>query len=148
MMKKTALCAILASTALVTACQNTTDKPQEIKMSAVNVQPIPSQQSSTNAAQTGVINTSAVNSQVTVSQLATLKDDSQVSLTGKVTKSLGDEKYEFADATGVVVVEIDDEAWQGRAVTANDTLTIDGELDISHLPTKRTKVDVDTVTFH
>ena len=43
----------------------------------------------------------------TVSEALLLEDDAPVALIGTITQNLGDEKYQFTDNTGTVVVEID-----------------------------------------
>lgn len=127
----------------LTACQNG-EKP-EITLPSVsqvlNKQPPP-------VAPNGAINGHAVNAGTTVASLANLPDDSLVSLTGKLVRALHNERYEFSDGTGTVVVEIDNELWQGRAVGANDTITIRGELDKSLNPLEKLEIDVDIVEFH
>ncbi|TXJ09295.1 MAG: NirD/YgiW/YdeI family stress tolerance protein [Acinetobacter sp.] len=81
----------------------------------------------------------------TVKDVQQLKDNSKVLLKGQVVKSLGDEKYEFRDATGMIKVEIDDELWHGHAVSATETLTLVGEVDIDYKPIKRVEIDVKEV---
>lgn len=83
----------------------------------------------------------------TVKQALTMKDDTQVMLKGQMVKSLGDEKYQFRDATGTMTVDIDDELWQGRAISPTTTVTLIGEVDVDRLPTKRVEIDVDHVQF-
>lgn len=83
----------------------------------------------------------------TVAQALKLKDNTPVSLKGKITKSLGDEKYEFRDGTGVITVDIDDELWHGKPLAANATVTIHGEIDVDYTPKKRTEIDVDHIVF-
>ena len=46
---------------------------------------------------------------LTVAEVLKLSDDANVTLTGQIINSLGDEKYTFKDATGEIVIEIDDE---------------------------------------
>ena len=79
---------------------------------------------------------------VSVQEALNLGDESRVSLEGKIINSLGDEKYTFRDATGEIVVEIDDEDWHGNKVTPENTITINGEVDKEMF--EPTKVDVDT----
>ena len=100
------------------------------------------------SAQTPVNQAALAPTQVTsVKQALTLKDDSAVMLKGQVVKSLGDEKYQFRDATGTITVDIDDELWQGRPISPTTTVTLIGEVDIDRLPTKRVEIDVDSVQF-
>ncbi len=79
---------------------------------------------------------------MTVKQAIELRDDSKVTLTGRIVKSLGDEKYTFTDGTAEVIIEIDDEDWAGRKVTPENTIEILGEVDKEAF--KPTKIDVDS----
>lgn len=67
--------------------------------------------------------------QVTVAEALKMPDDAWVSLTGKIDRQIGDEKYQFSDGTGTIIVEIDDEDWRGLSVGPNDTVIIQGEVD-------------------
>lgn len=67
--------------------------------------------------------------QVTVAEAAELPDDTDVKLTGYIVRSLGDEKYEFRDDTGTIVVEIDDEDWGNLEVTPEVRVEISGEIE-------------------
>lgn len=148
-MKKFALLtAVVASSMILVACTNTTNtKSGEVVLPKAPINQTAQTQVVSPQAQ-AVNNHAIANAPVTVAQLAGMKDESMVRLRGKVTKALHDEKYEFTDATGTVIVEIDNEQWAGRTVTAADTITIVGELDVEYLPTKRLKVDVDFIEFN
>lgn len=65
----------------------------------------------------------------TVAAALKMPDDAWVSLTGKIDRQIGDEKYLFSDGTGTIVVEIDDEDWRGLSVDPNDVVVIQGEVD-------------------
>ncbi|ANF82087.1 hypothetical protein A3K93_07680 [Acinetobacter sp. NCu2D-2] len=93
------------------------------------------------------VNQTAFAQKTTVKQALSLKDDSKVELKGYVVKAIGDEKYQFRDATGVINVEIDDELWMGKPISAKTPVTIIGEIDVDYKPTKRVEVDVDQVRF-
>ena len=93
------------------------------------------------------INTQALHKNVTVKQALSLKDDSKVQLKGYVVKAIGDEKYQFRDSTGTITVDIDDDLWNGKAVSAKTPVTLIGEVDIDHKPAKRIEIDVDQVRF-
>lgn len=93
------------------------------------------------------INQHAIAQQTTVKQALTAKDDSKVILKGKIVRSLGNEKYEFQDATGKITVEIDDELWNAKPLNANQAVTLMGEVDIDYKPTKRVEIDVKQITF-
>ena len=56
-------------------------------------------------------------------------DDTTVELTGKIEKSLGDEKYTFKDESGSVTVDIDNEDFRGVSINENDTVKLKGEVD-------------------
>ena len=64
------------------------------------------------------------NSALTVRDALKQRDDSWVVLQGRIVASLGDEKYTFQDATGSVMVEIDDDEWRGITVTPETNLEI------------------------
>ena len=93
------------------------------------------------------MNQAAFAKTTTVKQALTMKDDSKVQLKGYVVKAVGDEKYQFRDNTGTITVEIDDELWQGKPVSAKTPVVIIGEVDIDYKPAKRVEIDVDQVQF-
>ena len=78
----------------------------------------------------------------TVEEAQKLSDDTAVVLVGQIEKSLGDEKYQFKDATGTIGVEIDDEDWNGVNATPQNTIEIHGEVDKDMF---NTKIDADRV---
>lgn len=62
--------------------------------------------------------------------LAKGKDDQMVRLQGKLTSHKGDEDYEFTDASGKMVVEIDADRFpQGVTVDHNVTVELTGEFE-------------------
>lgn len=65
----------------------------------------------------------------TVAQvLSSAQDDQRVTLTGRLTNYLGQERYEFADSTGYMVVELDDDQnWSH--VSKDQLITIFGKVD-------------------
>ncbi len=65
----------------------------------------------------------------TVQMAKTMRDNTPVVLEGYIEKSIGDEKYMFKDATGTIVVEIDDDKWRGITVTPKDKIEISGEVE-------------------
>lgn len=94
-----------------------------------------------------VVNQSALTQSVTVQQALNLADKSKVQIKGNVIKNLGNEKYQFRDQTGTIMVEIDDELWQNKAVSSSQIVTLIGEIDIDLKPTKHVTIDVDQVKF-
>lgn len=83
----------------------------------------------------------------TVKTALTLKDDTKISVKGYIVKANGDEKYQFRDATGTIVVEIDDDLWQGKPIHAKTAVTLMGEVDVDYKPNKQVSIDVDRVQF-
>ena len=79
---------------------------------------------------------------VTVAQASEMSDDSVVKLQGYLVKSLGDEKYEFQDDSGTIIVEIDNEDWRGVEVAPSDRVEVRGEVDRER---KGTELEVDSV---
>lgn len=94
-----------------------------------------------------VVNQAAFAKTMTVQQALGMKDDSKVQLKGYVVKAVGDEKYQFRDSTGSITVEIDDELWQDKPISAKTPVTIIGEVDIDYKPAKRVEIDVEQLRF-
>jgi len=69
---------------------------------------------------------------VTAAQAKNLRDDSKVTLRGTIESHLGGNNYLFKDASGTVPVEIKAKRWQGQAVSPQDQVQIDGEVDVDH----------------
>lgn len=62
--------------------------------------------------------------------LASGKDDTAVSLQGRIVRHLGGDKYRFADSTGEITVEIDDDQWPANTpVDDKVQVRIQGEFD-------------------
>lgn len=79
--------------------------------------------------------------QTTVSSvLAHPVDDQYVTLNGKITSAVSDDKYMFTDNTGTIKVEIDHEIFAGRQITPNMSVQIWGKIDKDFL--KDPKIDV------
>ncbi len=72
-------------------------------------------------------------------------DDTIVTLTGKITRQVAHEKYEFSDSTGTIIIEIDDDEWYGVQVGPNDTVQIRGEVDSKTF--RRNEIDVKFITI-
>ena len=66
---------------------------------------------------------------VSVEEVKSLPDETQVSVKGYIINSLGDEKYTFKDEKGEVVIEVEDENWNGIDVTPQTQIEIIGEVD-------------------
>lgn len=83
----------------------------------------------------------------TVAQALKAKDDTPVTLTGNIVKRANDhDEFIFRDKTGEILIEVDDNAWNGQNVDSNDTITIEGKVDTNrHKPSE---VDVYRITKH
>lgn len=77
-----------------------------------------------------------------VAEALKMSDDTPVVLKGKIEKSLGGEKYQFNDGTGVIVVEIDDDEWNGVVVKPENTVELRGEIDKDMMQAPEVDVDV------
>ncbi|AGZ81599.1 YgiW/YdeI family stress tolerance OB fold protein [Campylobacter fetus] len=80
----------------------------------------------------------------TVSAALGARDDTLVNLTGKLTKQVQHDKYEFTDGKDTIIVEIDDDDWRGLVVGPNDTVSIYGKVDSDMF--KKNEIDVKTIT--
>ena len=64
-------------------------------------------------------------------------------LKGQIVKSLGDDKYAFTDKTGEIVLEIDNDDFDGVTVTAGEFIEVSGEVDKDLM--KPAKVEVKSI---
>ncbi|WP_434361607.1 NirD/YgiW/YdeI family stress tolerance protein [Parasalinivibrio latis] len=69
-------------------------------------------------------------------------DDTPVTLIGHIKSGLGGERYMFADETGQIPVEIDQDKWHGQKITPTTKVKISGEIDRD---IDNAAVDVDVV---
>ncbi|WP_263261613.1 NirD/YgiW/YdeI family stress tolerance protein [Pseudomonas sp. RIT-PI-S] len=70
-------------------------------------------------------------------------DDTPVILEGQITRQVGEDDYEFRDATGEVKVEIDHDKWPaGVTVSETQKVRLVGEVDRD---AKGVEVDVDRI---
>jgi uncharacterized protein (TIGR00156 family) len=81
-------------------------------------------------------------SAVTIQAARGMRDDTPVTLRGKLTQFLGNEKYLLVDDTGSIIVEIENRLWRGLSVDENDTVEITGEIDGNFT---RIEVEVDSI---
>lgn len=81
----------------------------------------------------------------TAATAKTLRDDTTVTITGKIIRALGNEKYELQDRSGKIIVEIDNDEVPANIV--GKTVTITGDVDVSKR-SKRVKIDADHVQVH
>lgn len=81
----------------------------------------------------------------TVAHAKTLRDDAKVSLTGKLVRYAGDEKFELQDRTGSIIVEIDDDYYRNPQELVGKTVTIHGEVDRD---SRKLEIDADYLQIH
>ena len=81
--------------------------------------------------------------EVSVVEVLKMTDNTPVVLSGKIEKNIGDEKYLFSDGSATVVIEIDDDDWNGLNITPNDTVIISGEIDKDFM--QDVIIDVDNI---
>lgn len=60
-------------------------------------------------------------------------DDHQVTLTGRITKRIGHDKYLFRDNSGAIRLEIDDDVFPPQDIDETTHLRIQGEIDAQAL---------------
>ena len=71
--------------------------------------------------------TERVNS--TVADKTLWKDDQIVFLKGAITKQVKKDKFMFSDGTGEVLLEIDDDDWDGVDLTLNEEFIVKAKVD-------------------
>ena len=71
-----------------------------------------------------------------------MRDDTIVTIRGNIIRRIGDDKYMVRDASGEMVVEIDDEDWGGVTASSADLLELTGEVDKDFT---KVKIDVYSV---
>lgn len=70
------------------------------------------------------------------------KDDQIITVQGKITQTMHDDKYQFTDATGSITIEIDDEHHALINQNRDAKLKITGEVDLSN---QSIEIDVDHI---
>ena len=64
-----------------------------------------------------------------VMEVVSLPDNSPVTMRGRITKNMGDNVYVFEDSSGTIMLEIDEEDWNGKTVRVDDIVTVYGNVD-------------------
>ncbi|MCU4338651.1 NirD/YgiW/YdeI family stress tolerance protein [Acinetobacter dispersus] len=93
-----------------------------------------------------VIVQEAAKNVVTVSQVAKLKDETGVTLTGQITKHLQSDHYEFKDQSGTIGIEVDDDIWRQAGLKVGDHVRLVGEVDTHRY--KPTDIEVIRIEKH
>lgn len=76
----------------------------------------------------------------TVADAKDKNDDTIVVMQGQIVKALGHDKYQFTDETGEIILDIDEDDFDGITVTEGELIEITGEIDKEMM--KPTEVDV------
>ena len=77
-----------------------------------------------------------------VTEVVSLPDNTPVTMRGKITKNMGDNIYVFEDSSGTIMMEIEEEDWNGNTVLVDDIVTVYGNIDKSD---NYTEIDVSSV---
>lgn len=78
----------------------------------------------------------------TVTEVVSLPDETPVVMRGRITKNMGNNIFVFEDASGTIMLEIDEESWNGNTVRVDDIVTVYGNVDKG---TNYTEVDVNSI---
>ena len=72
------------------------------------------------------------------------RDDTLVTVRGKILSQVAHEKYKFSDGKDTIIIEIDDEDWGGLSVGPDEIITIHGEVDGNTI--RANEIDVKRIT--
>jgi len=78
----------------------------------------------------------------TVTEVMSLPDNTPVVMRGYITKNMGNDIFVFEDDSGTIMLEIDEEDWNGNTVRVDDIVTVYGNVDKG---TNYTEIDVSSV---
>ena len=77
-----------------------------------------------------------------VTEVVSLPDDTPVVMRGRITKNLGNNIFVFEDGSGTIMMEIDEESWNGNTVRVDDIVTVYGNVDKG---SNYTEIDVESI---
>lgn len=77
-----------------------------------------------------------------VTEVVSLPDDTPVVMRGRITKNMGNNIFVFEDGSGTIMMEIDEESWNGNTVRVDDVVTVYGSVDKG---SNYTEVDVESI---
>ena len=78
----------------------------------------------------------------TVTEVVSLPDNTPVVMRGRITKNMGNNIFVFEDGSGTIMLEIDEESWNGNTVRVDDVVTVYGNVDKG---SNYTEVDVNSI---
>lgn len=64
-----------------------------------------------------------------VMEVVELPDKSPVVMRGRIKQNMGNEMFLFEDSTGTIMLEIEEEDWNGNTVKVDDIVTVYGNVD-------------------
>jgi len=77
-----------------------------------------------------------------VTDVVTLPNKTPVTMRGRIIQNMGDNIYVFEDASGTIMLEIDEEDWNGKTVRVDDMVTVYGNVDKGM---NYTEIDVESI---
>ena len=77
-----------------------------------------------------------------VTEVISLPDNTPVVMRGRITKNMGNNIFVFEDSSGTIMMEIDEESWNGNTVRVDDIVTVYGNVDKG---SNYTEVDVESI---
>ena len=77
-----------------------------------------------------------------VTEVVSLPDETPVVMRGRITKNMGNNIFVFEDGSGTIMLEIDEESWNGNTVRVDDIVTVYGNVDKG---SNYTEVDVNSI---
>ena len=77
-----------------------------------------------------------------VTEVVSLPDDTPVVMRGRITKNMGNNIFVFEDGSGTIMMEIDEESWNGNTVRVDDIVTVYGNVDKG---SNYTEIDVESI---
>lgn len=78
----------------------------------------------------------------TVTEVVSLPDETPVVMRGRITKNMGNNIFVFEDGSGTIMMEIDEESWNGNTVRVDDVVTVYGNVDKG---SNYTEIDVESI---
>jgi len=77
-----------------------------------------------------------------VAEVINMPDNTPVVMLGRITKNMGEEMFVFEDSSGTIMMQIEEEDWNGRTVTADEVVTVYGHVDKNG---NVTEIEVDSI---
>ena len=77
-----------------------------------------------------------------VTEVVSLPDNTPVVMRGRITKNMGNNIFVFEDGSGTIMMEIDEESWNGNTVRVDDVVTVYGSVDKG---SNYTEIDVESI---